>query len=98
MTAKNYTRKVNVTPLQATIELAKRGRKELLPQLRQFLDEQPELWEYYGNVARQAQANWLKLIGGTNLYMQETMTRFAEAQRADLAGPDASPLERLMIQ
>ncbi len=90
--------KVNVTPLQATIELAKRGRKELLPQLRQFLDEEPELWQHYGNIAQQAQATWLDLIGGTNLYMQETMARFAEAQRADLAGPDASPLERLMVE
>jgi hypothetical protein len=92
------TRKASITPLQATIELAKRGRKELLPQLRQFLDEQPELWKHFGNIALQAQAAWLKLIGGTNLFMQETMTRFAEAQRVDLAGPDASPLERLMVE
>lgn len=100
MTAKNEERQVENAKITVgqLIQLAKEGRQEILPTLRHALDVHPELWRHYGNIARQAQAAWLNLIGGTDLYMQETMSRFAEAQRADLAGPDATPLEKLMAE
>jgi hypothetical protein len=100
VTAKTDERQVETakTTIGQLIQLAKEGRKEILPTLRHALDVHPELWQHYGNIALQAQAAWLKLIGGTNLYMRETMERFAASQRADLAGPDATPLEKLMAE
>ena len=48
-------KKPNVTPLQATLILARRGNKKVLPQLRRALDEHPELWKHYGSLTLQAQ-------------------------------------------
>jgi hypothetical protein len=86
-----------VSPLTATIELARRGRKEILPQLRQTLDEHPELWQHFGNLALQTQESWLQLIAGKDLYLAESLRRHLDAMRSELAGPDTSPLERLLV-
>ncbi len=80
------------------VELARQGRSEVLPALRLVLDRSPQLWQQYGNLASQAQAHWLKLIGGQDLYFQEAMARHAASLRADLAGPDATPLEKLQVE
>ena len=84
--------------VSALIELAKRGRQEVLPALRELLAERPELWQNYGNIARQAQSQWLALIGGNDLFLQESLGRHAAAMRDELAGPDASPLEQLQVE
>ena len=86
---------INLTKL---IELAREGRNEVLPVLRQALDERPSLWQNYGNLAYQAQAHWLELIGGQDLYFQEAMGRHTANLRAELAGPDATPLEKLQVE
>ena len=39
----------------AILELAKRGKKENLPQLRELLAERPEIWQSYGDLGKQAQ-------------------------------------------
>lgn len=80
------------------IELAKLGRKDILPVLKRLLDGHPELWKHYGNLARQAQANWLDLIGQKNLYLKECLERQTAEMRATLAGADASPLEQLQAE
>jgi hypothetical protein len=48
----------DVSPLEATILLARRGKKEILPILRRTLDEHPELWQHFGNLAIQSQEGW----------------------------------------
>ena len=86
-----------VTPQEATIELARRGRKNILPKLRQVLDEHPELWQHFGNLALQSQESWIGLIAGKDLYLAETLRRHLDAMRTELAGPNPSPLDRLLI-
>ena len=44
-----------MTPLDATLMSARRGDKTILPLLRQFLDEHPELWQHFGDLTLQAQ-------------------------------------------
>ncbi len=77
------------------IDLAKQGRKEILPTLRALLDAHPELWQHYGDMGLQAQEHWLHLFSGQNLYLNECARRNAEALRDSLAGTDAGPLEKL---
>lgn len=84
--------------LGRVIDSAKQGRREVLPTLRQALEDHPELWQHYGNLGLQAQANWLQLIGGENLYLKECLERHCEALRTELAGPEASPLEKLQVE
>jgi hypothetical protein len=86
-----------MTPLEATLTLARRGRKEILPKLREVLDQHPELWQHFGNLARQAQESWLSLIAGKDLYLAESLRRHLDTMRAELAGPAPSALDRLLV-
>lgn len=93
----NEPQKRAVTPLEATLILARRGRKEILPKLRKLLAENPELWKQVGNLALQSQESWLQLISGQNLYLGEALRRHLDEMRSDLSGPKASPLERILV-
>jgi len=86
-----------ITPLEATLILAKRGRKEILPKLRRLLDAQPDLWRHFGNLALQTQEAWLQLIAGPNLLMAESIRRHLEEMRQELTGPKGSPLDRILV-
>lgn len=89
--------KPDITPLQATVELARRGVKEALPYLRKVLDQHPEMVGHYDDLARRAQHAWLQLFG-KDLLAQEGTARQLDALRHDLAEPRSSPLEKLVIQ
>ena len=90
--------KPSLTPLEATIILARRGCKEILLKLGQVLDEHPELWRTYGNLSGQAQASWIDMIGGRDLLLTEWIRRYSEAMQVELVGPNPSPLEKLLVQ
>lgn len=90
-------KKPPITPLQATVELARRGVTEVVPRLRKLLDEHPELVGHYDDLARRAQYAWLQLFG-KDLLAQEGTARQLDALRHDLAESRASPLEKLVIQ
>lgn len=87
-----------MTPLQATLELARRGRREILPQLRQALDEHPELWQRYGDIAVMCQESWLVRLAEKNLLVLESTRRQAEALKRELAGDRPTPLENLIVE
>jgi len=84
--------------IKELVELAKRGREDILPTLHVALDEHPELWQHYGSLAKQAQGAWLKLIAGPDLYMRECVERHTAHLMAALAGPEATALERLQAE
>jgi hypothetical protein len=86
-----------ITPLQATVMLARRGQKKILPKLRKVLDEHPEIVSQYGSLTLQVQDNWLQLIAGADLLLSETMRRHLDGMRTELAGPNPSPLDRLLV-
>ncbi len=79
------------------IAKAKAGDASVLPQLRAILDGNPALVERYGNLGRQAEAAWVALAAGTNLYMREAFARAADARRAELTRPGATPMELLLV-
>ena len=82
--------------LRGVLARAKAGDAAALPRLREILDHSPALVARYGDLARQAEAAWVALASGSNLYLRESVTRAAEARRAELARPGASPVERLL--
>ena len=86
-----------LTPFDAMLIAARRGCKEILPKLRQFLDEHSELVIHYGSLTMQVQENWLQLIAGKDLLLSETMRRHLNAMRKELAGANPSPLDRLLV-
>ena len=84
--------------LRNLVRRAEQGDEAALPELRVALDANPWCWKRYGDIGRQAQAAWLDLIGGKNLMLKESVGRRAEELRAELAGPEPSPLERLLVE
>lgn len=84
--------------VREVVARAKAGDTAALPRLRALLDRSPELVRHYGDLARQAEAAWVSLAAGNNLYLKETAVRATEAQRAELARPGAGPIERLLVE
>ena len=82
--------------LREVFERARRGDLDALPRLRELLDDRPELWPSYGDVAKHALASWIKLIAGGDLALEESTARNADSMRAAVAGPAPSPLELLL--
>jgi hypothetical protein len=76
---------------------ARQGDLEVLPALRQYLDCNQEIWLQAGDIARHARESWISLITGQDLATKEVIARKADALRAELAGPDPTPLERLLV-
>jgi hypothetical protein len=61
------------------------------------MEQYPEIWKSYGDLATHARDAWIDLIAGVDLALKESLGRQVEAMRAELAGPDPSPLENLLI-
>jgi hypothetical protein len=90
--------KPTLTPLQATVELVKRGHREMLPRLRELLTAQPEVFRYAGDLGMQAQQAWADMIAGPDHLLRESMILFAEDMKLDLVGPKASRLEKVAAE
>ena len=76
---------------------AEHGDASVLPALRTYLDQTPELWQTVGDLAYQAQAALIERASGTNLLLREALGRQLEAMRHELSGPAPTPLERLLV-
>ena len=84
--------------LRQLLDRARQGDRTALPALQDLLDERPQLWRHCGDVGRVAQADWIDLIAGHDLLTRQSLKRQVEQHHAELAGPEASPLERLLIE
>lgn len=79
------------------IRRAEAGDQTAMAVLTREFDRQPSLWEVMGNVAVQAEAGLILACAGDNLAFREAIRRTLARMRADLAGPEPSPLERLLV-
>ena len=84
--------------VQEVLERARMGDPDSLPELREVLDRYPEVWRHHGDLVAYAQQSWVDLIGGEDLPIKESLGRQLAAMKADLAGPDPSPLEVLLVE
>ena len=84
--------------IEAMIARARAGDLEVLPELRSFLDTHPQVWQNFGDLARNVMDSWIGLIAGSDLAAGESLARKAAAMKDELAGPAASPLERLLAE
>jgi hypothetical protein len=87
------------------VELLKRagkGEAVMLPLVRQLLDRDPErggmLIRIYGDVFGHARDQLVKIVAGNDIAMKETLSRKIDAIRDDLAGPNPTPLERILCE
>jgi hypothetical protein len=85
-----------VADLRGLLERARRGDAEALPQLRAVLDACPGIWQSFGDLALHAERAWIELAGGGDDLLKESLARKLAAMRADLEGPEPTPVERLL--
>jgi hypothetical protein len=90
--------KPQLTPLQANVELLRRGHREVLPRMKQQLREQPEIWRYVGDLAAQSRRAWIELAGGQNDLLKESVALYAEERVQQIAGEHPTPLETILAE
>jgi hypothetical protein len=77
---------------------AEKGDTTVLPALRTWMDRTPGYWETVGDLAQTARQSLIQTISGDNLLAQEAYDRKCAALTKELAGPQPSPLERLLVE
>lgn len=83
--------------VEALLRRAVAGDSAVLPDLRMVL-RQPEVVDVLGNLARRIEGELVARLTGKDLAFREAVTTRLAAMRADLAGPNASPLERQLVE
>lgn len=69
-----------------------------VPEFRELLKQVPTLIDIVGSLAEIAERTLVKAITGGQLFFSETLTAKLDAMRAELAGPQPSPIERLLVE
>jgi hypothetical protein len=83
--------------LRQLLKRAQGGDASTLPALRKVL-ESPVTVELFGNLAEQAERSFIDAAAGKNLVLKEALTRKLQLLREELAGPNPSPVERLLVE
>lgn len=83
--------------LQQLVKRARQGDRTVLPELKKALDEDPQLWQAVGDLAKHAEATWIRLISKDDLLIQESIRRELDRRRQELAGEDPTPLEKQLV-
>lgn len=84
--------------LAAFVKRAESGDRTTLPMLRELLQTPKLIGLFGGDLAATAQRSFIKAIGGDNLGFKESVAKKMEMMRAELAGPDPTPVERLLVE
>lgn len=87
-----------VGQLKELVHRGKQGDISVVPQLRQYLLQNPEVWDHVGDLARQSQAAWVRLFAGKDKYLQECIVSKANAMKMELADEETSLLENLLVE
>ncbi len=80
------------------MQRARQGDEKALPVVRQLLQNPQAVERLGGNLASQAEHALIRAATGENLSFREAVLRKLELLRAELAGPDPTPLERLLVE
>ncbi len=75
---------------------AEAGDPAVLPQIREVLAS-PEVVDLLGNLARRVERGLVDTVSGGNLAVREGLTKKLAEMRADLNGPEPTPLERQLV-
>ncbi len=85
--------------VEELLDLSRRAEEEgvaVLPEIRAFLDLHPDLSHRIGDLAENAKLAVIDTAVGGHALGKEAAMRRATELEAELAGPDASPLEKLL--
>lgn len=88
----------SVDELCKLVKRAQKGDASTLPVLRKMLRDPSATGLLGGDLARQAERSLIETAAGDNLVFREALTRKLEVMRADLAGPNPTPVEVLLVE
>jgi hypothetical protein len=80
------------------LDQAQKGDKKTLPALRKLLENPAAVDNFGGDLARQVVFSLINAAAGENLLLKEAVPRKLELLRAELSGPNPTPLERLLVE
>jgi len=80
------------------LKRAQSGDASTLPVLRRMLENPATVDQFGGDLAHQAALSLIDAAAGENLAFKEALTRKLELLRAELSGPNPTPLERLLVE
>lgn len=79
------------------LDQAKQGDTSTIPILKKFLEDPATVGLLGGNLAEQAERSLVSAAAGDNLAFREALLRKLQLLRAELAGSNPTPLERLLV-
>jgi hypothetical protein len=83
---------------KAVFNRIQKNDKSAVPEFREMMKEYPAIAETLGNMAKVAERSFIESISQNDLLASETLTVKLAAMRAELAGPQPSPIERLLVE
>jgi hypothetical protein len=92
---------ITITEAPETLEVLVRrgmeGDREVLPAIRQMLDQVPMLWQNAATLATRVERSWLQAITADDLVSREVLERQLAGIKTALAGPSPTMLETLLV-
>jgi len=76
---------------------AQSGDEDAIPEVRQIMERLPELAAEIAEMGRVAELKLVEATAGENYLFAEAMQARAAQLRESIAGPDATPLEALLV-
>ena len=87
-----------ISRIEAATKRADHGDRAALALVAQVFDVVPSVWDSYGDLAAAAETAVVDLWSADSTAKKEGLRRRLAVMRAELAGPEASPLERLLAE
>jgi hypothetical protein len=84
--------------MRALLQRAQDGDPAVVAELHQFLNDHPEVWRQFGDMAAHARDALPTLASRKSVLAHECIRRRMEELQADLAGPTPSVLEKLLVE
>lgn len=75
---------------------ANAGDQNAITELRQVLDQHPELWNSIGDLGKQAELALVEAAVGNSTFAKTAVLRKLDNLRAELLADSTSPIERLL--
>jgi hypothetical protein len=87
-----------IAQVNAFLKRAQNGDTTTLPAVKRMLRDPALVERYGGSLAWQAEQALVSKTAGKNLLFAEALTRKLELLRAELAGANPTPIERLLAE
>ena len=90
----------STSDITVLVRKAEAGDKEALSRVIAQTEASPhaaEIWKVAGDLAQRCQNAWIDVNAGENGLARESIKRVLAVMRAELEGPNSSPLERILV-